>query len=439
MANRYKTLFEVKVFHEYYLTNSDGETVFDHVLQKDRIDFLFGRFTKDETNINSELAYVLSTSGKEMFKNHHLRLLTTYAGFKVVIEVNTQTLPDGTETYQPKIPLSADDCISVLLTKKNNMIDGYTNSRLNRQVNSLFYFSNEEFLGSKVSPSLSNSIPAFDASFPYEQGELATHGVNDVRAFYMDSTNTIQWLPMVGSGYANENDRLLVPLGFFYSIDLSDNVTTVDFALKDSSNSVVAEYHFIQNEPIKKVFVAVKGNDVTTLPKASPSVELVYTLEVTGNNGYHKILKLIFYEEQEVGNVWAMVHIKPKATNSNFDLLDGVGSLITQRKPDGTFNPLHPLFEIRVKSKITFWRYINEEGNNFQQNLHTDQLELNTGKLVSKKPRSLSFSPVFYKKPDNSAYYLPNPRPHALFRLESDRLYTDVYVSESGDLFPLGP
>lgn len=439
MASCYKTLFEVKIFHEYYLTNPDGETVFDHVLQKDRINFLRDRFTKDETNINAELAYVLPASEQDIFKNHRLRLLTNYAGFKVVVEVNTLTLPDGTKTYQPKIPLRNDDCITILLTKKNNAIDGYTNSRMNRQANSFFYFSNEEFLGAKVFPSLSNGIPGFDASFPYEQGELASHGVNDVRAFYKDSTNTIQWLPLVGSSYANESDRLLVPLGFFYSMSLSDNVTTVDFTLKDSSNVVVAEYHFSQPSPIQKVFIAVNGNDVVTVSEASPSAELVYTLDVAGSGGYHKILKLIFYEEKEEANVWAMVHIKPKTINSNFDLLDATGSLITKRKPDGTFNPLHPVFEIRVKSRITFWRYINEEGNNFQQNLHADQLELNVGKLVSKKPRSLSFSPVFYKKLDNSAYYLPNPKPYTLLRSESGQLYSDVYVSESKDLFPLGP
>jgi hypothetical protein len=81
---------------------------------------------------------------------------------------------------------------------------------MDRALNSSFYFSNAEFSGAKVFPFLSNTIPVFDPAVAYEQGEFVTHGVNLTRAFYRDSADNIQWLTLNGTGYASENDRLLV-------------------------------------------------------------------------------------------------------------------------------------------------------------------------------------------------------------------------------------
>jgi hypothetical protein len=432
-------LFEVKILHEYYLTDSDGANIFDHPLQKDRINFLRDRFLKGDANINEEIKCVLPVSSRRLFKDYRLKLVPNYAGFKVAIEVIPNTLGDGTTTYQPKVQLPANTALHVLLAKKNNYIDAFTNGRMNRRVDARFYFSSEEFSGGKAFPFLTNGIPDFDAAFSFEQGELATHGVNDIRAFYKDTADSTQWLNLNGAGYANERDRLLVPLGFNFAIT-SANSTTVDFVLKDSTNTVRAEYHFKQSEPIRKVFITVNRNDVLTVPENVATAPLFYTLEASGNNGYADKVNLIFYNgEERVSDSWALVQVNVKNANSNFDLLDAQGLLKTRRKANGTFDPLHPIFEIRVRSKFTFWRYVNDENKDFQNNLHGDQLELIVGRLVSKKPRPLSHSPVFFKKPDNSAYYLPNPRPHDLVRSESGRLYSDVFVSESKDMFPLGP
>ena len=59
-------------------------------------------------------------------------------------------------------------------------------------------------------------------------------------------------------------------------------------------------------------------------------------------------------------------------------------------------------------------------------------------KILDEQPRS-TFTPVFFKKPDNSPYYLPNPTPHGPTRSEGNKIYSDVYVSKSTDLFPAGP
>lgn len=439
MAIYYKTLFEVKIFHEYYLTDPDGTNVFDKNVQADRIAFLRNRFAKGEPNINEELSYVAPRQAEALFKNQKMRLLPTYGGFKVAIEVIPETLGDGTKVYKPRVPLKDDTAIPVLLMKKNDRVDAYTNSRMSRNLNAVFYFSNEAYSGAKVYPFLTNNIPVVTPGYPYEQGELADHGTNIIRAFYRDSGGAVRWLNRNGTGYASESDRRLISPGFHYTFGAGANVTAATFTLTNADGDVLSENTVSQTAPVDKVSIPVELAKVLTVPESSPSPGLVHTLTVNGNNGYSRTLPLLFYGGAErIGDALGLVHMKVKNTDGNFDLLDGGGLLIMRKKPDGTYNPGYPLFEIRLRSRVVFWRYINDERNDFQKNLHPDQLELQGGKLISKEPRALIYGTQYFRKPDNSLYYLPAPR-NETTRLEGGRVYSDIYISESTDLFPLGP
>ena len=44
MATIYKILFDVKLFHEFYLTEPNGNTIFNIVSQVDRLNFLMDQF-----------------------------------------------------------------------------------------------------------------------------------------------------------------------------------------------------------------------------------------------------------------------------------------------------------------------------------------------------------------------------------------------------------
>jgi len=438
MAICYKTLFEVKLLHEYYLTKSDGESIFDFPLQKDRMDFLLDRFSKDDKNIHNETTFDIPETAKQFFKGHRLKLLPTYAGFKIVTEVLTQTLGDGTKIYRPKISLPEDSNITVLIKDKGEVSE-FTNGRINRFIDSKYYFSNEEFSGAKVYPFLSNAISAFDASQNYEQGEMALHNPNDNRIFFRDSSNALQWINVTGSGYANENDRIVVSLGFYCTLKDSENITDLSVNLLDANSQSVVTYQFTQLAPIQKVRINVPRKDVRTINDTFPASDLVYTVHLTSSNGFDKTVRVVFYDaDRNDSNVWGIVHIKNTSGNTDFNLLDAGGFLHTRRKSDGTYDPVHPIFEIPIKSKLPFWRYVHYEGAAFQNNLHPNHLEIISGRLVTKTPRPLSYSPLFFKKPDNSPYYLPSPRLSPL-RVEDGKLYADIYVSESSDLFPSGP
>lgn len=443
----YKTLFEVKLLHEFYLTQPDGQTIFDLPGQSDRIDFLLNRWMLNARNINNEVNFELPENGRTTFENYHLKLLPAYAGCKIAIEVRKQMLPDSTIVYTPKISLPDDLNILLLLTKKNDALDRYTNGKLKRTTNAVFYFSNENIPGVKTFPVLSNAISAFDAALTYEQGEIAMFGPNDLREFYIDKDGNDQWLNITGSGFVNENDRLLFPRRFFYSFSEAENVTEAGVVLKDKNGNPVVisrdEYGteknivtFTSTHTLQKIMLDFSTGDAKSLPASPANDDMVYTLEITDNNGNTRVHSLIFLDDAGVQNSWGVVNIKPKVTDNAFNLLDNNGFLIKRIMPDSSIVPA-PVFEIRVKSRFSFWRYIHEKKKKLK-NEHPDFLFVQNNNLVSLIPRPLSYSLILFKKPDNSLHFLPNPQPFNSIKTESNGQFSDIFVPES-DMFPLQP
>jgi hypothetical protein len=448
MSVIYKILFEVKLLHEFYLTQPDGQTVFDLVAQTDRINFLFNRFKRGGRDINSELRFELPDNVRKTFADYHLKLLPSYAGCKVAVEVQKQTLPDGTVVYQSKIPLPDALNISFLIIRKDSAWDAYTNAKLQRVTNAVYYFSNENVSGAKPYPFLSNAISPFDATLSYEQGEPALFGPNDIREFYIDKDGNGQWLNITGTGFVNENDRILLPLRFSYAFNIADNITSAEVVLKDKDGNAVVlsrdEYGtekktiaFESAVPLRKIVLDFSRGDVATLPAFSADESIFYTLEVTDNNGNTKASRVLFFDDV-VGlrESWGLINIKPKVTDPAFNLSDNNGFLITRILPNSSIVPA-PVFEIRMKSRLSFWRYINDEKKKLK-NEHPDFLFPQNNNLVSLLPRPLSFTPFLLKKPDNTQYYLPNPLPFEMIKTENGKQYTDIFVAESA-LFPLLP
>jgi len=430
----YKTLFEVRVLHEYYLTASNGKNIFDRALADERTDFLRDLFISDARNINQDLEFVVPEA---VLQNNKSVLLPTYAGFKVCIEVLPKKT-SGVTTYWPKEGLTDDTTFPVLLLKRNSNVETYSNGRLITPTRSAFYFSNEEYAGRKDFPFLSNRVPDLNTNANYEQGELARYDLNDVRAFYRDGDDLEQWLKVSGDSGVNESDRVLVPPRFSYAVRPEDDITQLAFTLRAPDNAVVAQSYFAHVAG-GGVTLSFREQDIRTVLQTAPAENATYTLEVTGDGAFARTHRLVFFSGPEFSRAWGLVHIKVKSANADFSLLNNDGSLRTQRQADGTFDPSHPVFEIPIRSRRTYWRYIYDNRQPIQTNQHGDYLDLRDGKLVSKTPRAMSYAPVFFLKPDNTLYYLPNPKPNETFRLENGKLFSDIYVGRSVDLFPPPP
>src|SRR5688572_6668671 len=116
----YKILCEVKWLHEYYLTRDKGETIFEKAAQSDRLDFLFDRFVKDLPSIHEDLEFLEHPLNKTL-GNYRVRILPSYAGFKLAIECKKDKLADNTVIYTPIIPLPDQLCFRIMVREKKDI------------------------------------------------------------------------------------------------------------------------------------------------------------------------------------------------------------------------------------------------------------------------------------------------------------------------------
>jgi hypothetical protein len=431
----YKTLFEVKLMHEYYLTKKDGFVVFENTDQQARLDFLLDEFKDERPSVNENINFEFPENLKQKYESLFLRLLPTYSGCRVVVRVNSRTLSDQSVVYEPVVPLSDTLNIFILFSRKNFNIDTYTNARVKRSCPSVYFFSNIDVLSSPTFPFLTGSVPVQEAAVQYEQGELSLSGTQ-IQEYYREA-GTDKWNDVVGTGFANESDRLLLPLKFDYTFNDTTNLTTAVFILKYNNGNTAATITESNAAGIRTKILLNFSGKVKPLPftDSFQLSEFIYTLEVNGNNGYSEKHKIIFNNDLTATNPWAVVNIGATAGNTAFNLFANDGFLIRRKDAMGVWTPA-PVFEIPVKSRLAYWRFINNRGKELTISAAlTDYLNKENKVLVTKKPRSLAKSWFFLRKEGSSdTVYVPNPVAPEL-KLESDRrLFFDIRVPQS-DLF----
>jgi len=437
MSVIFKTLFEVKMMHEFYLTAKDGKTVFALPNQTDRINFLFDQFAEGYPSINSDMEFIFPPELEEIYNNLHLKVIPTYSGFRVLMQVNQKILADGSLIFEPLFSLPGDFNIYILLKKKSNLIESYTHTQINNPITSAYIFSNENISGAKTFPFLTNPVSAFNGAHLYSQGDIASYGVNDIREYYNDGTAD-KWETVAGSAFENENDRLLVPILFYYSFINYNNITEATFILKDKNDNSLKTINVANPDLIQKVVLDFSDlTDTISIPETFLYEDIIYSLEVTGSNGYTAKHHLIFNNNLFSRENWGVINIKPNVTNSAFNLLANDGYLIKRRSPAGIWSEA-PIFEIPIKSKFPFWRFINEKGSELKlAPLLMDYLFKEDKILLSKRPRSVAGNYFLLQKEGSTdTVYVPNPLNYELKKDDKERLCFDIMVPES-DLFPV--
>jgi hypothetical protein len=439
MTAIYKTLFEIKLLHEYFLTAKDGGSIFEKANQQDRLIFLQDEFTNDQSPINTDIAFEFPSSLQSKYKSSLIKILPSYSGCRVIIQVKSRKLSNQSTVFEPIVPITNDFNIFILATRKNSGVDSYTNARVNRPLPAVYFFSNSELIGQKSFPFLTNDISAQDAGFLYEQGELSLSGSN-IQEYYREA-GTDKWNNVIGSGYANENDRLLLPEKFQYFFSNITNLTQAIFILKDKNGNEISNITINNPTGITANTTLNFTGKVKAIPvsNAEQFSDIVYTLGVSGNNGYSANHTIIFSNDFTRTAPWAVFAIRPAVTNNLFNLFANDDFLITRKDSLGVWTPA-PVFEIPVKSRLAYWRYINNKGKELNISLElTDYLNKEGKVLVTKKPRSLSRSWFFLRKEASTdTAYVPNPIATEL-KIEPDRrLFYDIMVPQS-DLFPEAP
>ncbi len=312
MALIYKILFEIKLIHEFFFTDKNGDTIFAQPDQSSRMNFLLNEFSGGRGSVNDDVGFEFPENLSAHYKNYHLKIISGYSGCKVAIRVNQKTLADNTLVYETFEPLPDNFDINILVSKKNNLIEEYSNSILYRPISSLYFFTNETSLSPKTFPFLTNDISAFDGSETYQQGRLASFGANDIREFYNDGVAG-QWLPVTGNSFANENDQLLVPVKFYYSFDAGSNITDATFELRDKDSTIIKSISVHNSDFIQKALLDFSDKtDLISIPENFAYPNIIYSLIVSGSNGFAKTHSLIFDNNFYSRKNWGIINIGPK-------------------------------------------------------------------------------------------------------------------------------
>jgi len=432
----YKILFEVRLLHEFFLTRSDGSSIFDVTPAPARDAFLQDFSNRSQRSVNSDIDYIIPDISQRLLNNYRLKLIPTYSGFKIAIAVDPTT-DSGKIGYKPVAPLPPGLNIPILLVRSNTEFDRYTNGRFKQIFDSIYYLSNDNSSGAngntvRTFPFLTCAIPVQSDTTAYEQGELS-QSAGTVNAFYLDAGGVNKFAPVTGKNFLNENDRNLVAASFEYYFLPADNVKTATFIITGKDNKVVYKTTIKSDSPLQTHLLQVDQRSVNAIPSTQLAASYVYTLAVTGDNGYNKSYNIIFLNETLNSlAAWGMINIVNQPGSSPYSIIDGKGMLIARYNPDKTTVIAPPVFEICIKSRFSFWRYSNDEGSPLKDS-HPAVLRLTGNNLVTLVPKSHTYAPTPVQ-----GLALPNPKLSNPVSPEGQQIFADILVPKS-DIFPSGP
>jgi len=90
----YKTLFEIKLMHEYFLTREDGTNLFGEPDPRKRLDLLDQLFAMEEAGMDTDISFDFPETLRSTMRNYGLKVVPSYGGCRVLIRVNRIVLAD---------------------------------------------------------------------------------------------------------------------------------------------------------------------------------------------------------------------------------------------------------------------------------------------------------------------------------------------------------
>lgn len=409
----YKKLVELRILHEYYLI-SDNVRNFFFLDDDTREKGLNRLIINHRYDIWKDLLIEPTPATRKVMDSRHIRFAGTKTGFILGVRVKSSN-----NRYYPFVDQGNDPLIFQLRIL-NPAFKNYTSLRLNSTIAFQYFFANSDTGSALVYPSLSSPVNDFASGLFYEQGDLAKIGGVTMEALTLtNSDQASDWALSNSPGVAHEGDRVLLPSKFNYSFSRSIAVSQADFTLKTLSGDTVKSIHAAAPGRLDKVFL-----DFSDALLTGP---VYYILEVTGDNGYHETRRILpsdgLYQPSGLG----VVEITNTSANPGFSLFDF----------DGSLKPAFPVFEIRLKSRVTYWRYRSNSGLRFKTSPKTNPfLVADNGTLKTRKPVVMTASPLEFRDPNPAiaSVYLPNPADQSLKTDPGGILYSDIYVSVIKDL-----
>ena len=417
----YKKLFEIKILHEYYLAKPDNSDFFA-LTDVERNQILNQKLSKNQYNIWNDIQIEPTDECQQLLNGYQIRFVKTPTGFFLGMESQMEG-----STFFPLIKMDKNPSFNFVVKMKNSNFRNFTRYKLQSNLPSIFYFTNANPDGNKLFPSLSLPVEKFNAKIYYEMGQLTIIGSKLKEALLRTKSNAAsKWNEIHSIGVAHHGDRKALPATFSFHFDPEINEQQVDFILKTPDDVEVKKISVVQPFRLNKITLDFRADDEDNeIPSGS------YQLEVNGGAGYSNNFTILLDIKLVNPTYFGIISIDSGENDANYSLLSGTGE----------FKNPHPTFEIRLKSRLTYWRYKSNEGKDLSTTPTTaPYLTTASGILNSKKPRSLTFFPTEFLGDDpgtpgmNERIFLPNPPALSLKQEVDGKIYSDIFISKIKDL-----
>lgn len=396
----YKSLFEVKILHHYFLNK--GELEWDTMNQEDK-DIQEAKF-----DVREILDITPTADCIKAIKAYNCIFRKTSAGILVGIKAIADQLNPG--KFKAYVSLNENQTFRFLVKLKDFNFINYTALSLQSSRGKMFVLNNSITNVSNKFPSLCSIPPVFENGNEYLPGDmLSDNAVNQTKLFtalLKTSDNpaaSSDWLTEVGNAntplnYVNINDSYPVANGFFtYKMTVVDSLPIA--TMKDASGFT-----------IRPKMEILQGDFYTLQVDLLKYPEGFYSIHIdSANPAYHD--DVTFYLLQSSDTPFALIEIKVKSTQTEYDLTNQ-GDLLS------------PTFEVRFRNRRTHWRYFGKIFNT---------------PYVPDNPLPLTrYGNIEIMKPpepeDTKTIMLPNPsvsliKAEALTDTNETKFYSEIHIN----------
>ncbi|MBV6441921.1 MAG: hypothetical protein EPGJADBJ_03614 [Saprospiraceae bacterium] len=424
----YQRLFEIRILHEYYLLGPNVLSYFD--LPKTERDTHFrNRVLWNQYHLRNDLLIEPDARTTTILKGLKWHFLPTLAGLSLAASAVPFQLSNGTTAKKPAISPSSGTQLLFYIRLRNPFFQNFTSIPLRRSLFSpIYYFSNNpsSVKGADFT-SLSASVAVLEAGKQYEMGELArVGGVLKEAQQNTDGTNPSHWRDLSGDGYVNESDRICLPKVFFYPFAASDNIHTAIFTLKKPDGTPLPPF-------------TVNSDGTTPLTEVAVHFEPrppdgLYLLNI--NTGPVQKDLNVFLTDAYDPTALGIVHLDLDVTDPTYRIL-GAEDEIRNENADPAGKPIPPVFEIRLRSRKTIWRYLSYFNNRrIRPDGLADYLKQEDNTAITLAPQPYTLLPIGISSPSPgiSPVSLPNADPAALKPRPPDLLYSDIRTFRTNGL-----
>ena len=259
-------------------------------------------------------------------------------------------------------------------------------------------------------------------------GELALINGNLNQAIHETADEATGWQAKANDHFwVNEADRVLLPKVFYY--DFHDQVVeSAIFNLRSESGALISVIDTNQSEVLKTVsdtgeLLNVRLDFDSLSTSSGILADGPYLLEAIPDGDDPEVMPIHLSDELFLNSNFGGIIISSQDHGPGSAILDQGRELVR-------INNSHPVFEIRFKNRLTYWRYRSKADKALEpKNEAINFLEPVGNNLTTKLPSSLQRLPILFEN-GGGKVFLPNPHSNRVKPENDGKVYSDIFISE---------